>query len=295
MSEKPQRISDKELKAQLIEEAPVEQIKKVQVETNSFPTEIIELPSKGIPYPKENPLSTGKVEMKYMTAKEEDILTTQSYISQGVVLDKLFKSLIISNGEGKPVKYNDLLLGDKNAIMVAARVLGYGKEYPISIPDPWNNNEPQEDVIDLTKIEDKPIHDIIKKYPNDSTYDFELPVSRKKLVFKLMNHGMEKKVEYMLKDIKKKQKRTKEETDRTMSTRLKLMIQSVDGEESRKEIEKFVDENMLALDSRAFRNYVKDISPDIDLGYTFISKETGDEQEMEIPIEVSFFWPDAGL
>ena len=89
-----------------------------------FPTEIVELPSKGLLYPKDNPLSSGKIEMKYMTAKEEDILTNQNYIKQGVVLDKLMQSLIVS-----PCNYDDFVVGDKNAIMVASRILGYGKDY----------------------------------------------------------------------------------------------------------------------------------------------------------------------
>jgi hypothetical protein len=92
-----------------------------------FPTEMVELPSKGLPYPESNPLSAGKLEMKYMTAKEEDILTNQSYIQQGVVLDKLLQSLIVTK-----IDYNDLLVGDKNAILIAARILGYGKDYAIT-------------------------------------------------------------------------------------------------------------------------------------------------------------------
>ena len=74
--------------------------------------------------------------MKYMTAKEEDILTTQSYIKDGSVLDRLFQSLIIGNGNGDVIKYVDLTTGDKNAIMIAARVLGYGKDYEVEIDDP---------------------------------------------------------------------------------------------------------------------------------------------------------------
>ncbi len=89
-----------------------------------FPTEVVELPSKGLLYSKDNPLSSGKVEMKYMTAKEEDILTNQNYIKQGSVIDKLLQSLIVSK-----INYGDLLTGDKNAILVAARILGYGKDY----------------------------------------------------------------------------------------------------------------------------------------------------------------------
>ena len=292
MSEKPQRISDKQLKAQLQQEVKQAENQKIVIE-NNFPTEIIDLPSKGIPYPEEHPLSSGKIEMKYMTAKEEDILTTQSYITQGVVLDKLFQSLIVSNGEGEKVKYNDILVGDKNAIMVAARVLGYGKEYKVNIPDPYNNEKPQETLILLNEIQDKPLHEEITKYPNNSEFEFELPLSKKRITFKLMTHGTERRVEYALKDIKKKQKRIKDETDRNMSTRLKNIITAIDGEKDTKFISDFVDNHLMAYDAREFRNYVKEVTPDLDLGFTFISDETGDEVEMEIPIEVNFFWPDA--
>ena len=113
----------------------------------TLPTEVIELPSKGLIYPKDNPLSSGKVEMKYMTAKEEDILTNQSYIQKGIVIDKLLQSLIVSK-----INYSDLIVGDKNAIMVAARILGYGKEYEFTSGGEQYN-------IDLSTIENKPIND----------------------------------------------------------------------------------------------------------------------------------------
>ena len=89
-----------------------------------FPTEIVDLPSKGLIYPKDNPLSSGQIEMKYMTAREEDILTNQNYISKGIVLDKLIESLIVSK-----VNINDIIIGDKNALLIASRILGYGKDY----------------------------------------------------------------------------------------------------------------------------------------------------------------------
>jgi hypothetical protein len=91
----------------------------------SFPTETVDLPSKGLIYPETSPLSSGKIEMKYMTAKEEDILTNQAYIQKGTVLDKLLESLIVTKG----INVKDLIVGDKNALFVAARVLGYGKDY----------------------------------------------------------------------------------------------------------------------------------------------------------------------
>ena len=90
-----------------------------------FPTEMVELPSKGYFYADGHPLSSGKVEVKYMTAKEEDILTSQNLIQQGIVIDKLLESLVVD----KSIKIDDMLIGDKNAIMVASRVLAYGKDY----------------------------------------------------------------------------------------------------------------------------------------------------------------------
>jgi len=90
----------------------------------TIPTEFIELPSLGLIYPEDNPLSSGKVEMKYMTSREEDILTNQNYIRQGIVLDKLIESLIVSK-----INIDDIIVGDKNALLIASRILGYGKDY----------------------------------------------------------------------------------------------------------------------------------------------------------------------
>jgi len=89
-----------------------------------IPTETVSLPSKGLLYPESSPLSKGEIEMKYMTAKEEDILTNANYLRNGTVIDKLLKALIIT-----PINYDELVIGDKNAILIAARVLGYGKDY----------------------------------------------------------------------------------------------------------------------------------------------------------------------
>ena len=153
-----------------------------QVSDYKFPTEIVDLPSKGLVYSKENPLSSGKVEMKYMTAKEEDILTTQSYIKDGTVLDRLFQSLILGNGDGVPIKYIDLTTGDKNAIMIAARVLGYGKDYKVEIQDPFSDNK-QEEVIDLTQFEaaDYDGKNQIELHKNE--FEYELPKSKRKIIF----------------------------------------------------------------------------------------------------------------
>ncbi|SVD68714.1 uncharacterized protein METZ01_LOCUS421568, partial [marine metagenome] len=113
-------------------------------EKRQFPTEVIDLPSKGHFYPEDNPLSSGQVEIKYMTAREEDILTSVNLIQKGLAIDRLLEALIVNPDINK----KDILIGDKNAIMVAARVLGYGKEYVVDV-------EGEEVTIDLTTLKDK--------------------------------------------------------------------------------------------------------------------------------------------
>ena len=139
-----------------------------------FPTEIVDLPSKGYFYPETNPLSSGKVELKYMTAKEEDILTSQNLIKDGTVIDMLLQSLIVN----KDIKVEDLLIGDKNAIMLAARILGYGKDYEFTY-------DGKEQKIDLTILEPKEI-DFSKVKKGQNQFDYELPKSKRKLTFKLL-------------------------------------------------------------------------------------------------------------
>jgi len=140
-----------------------------------LPTEIVELPSKGLIYPEDNPLSSGKIEMKYMTAKEEDILSNQAYIEKGVVIDKLLQSLIVSD-----INYNDLIIGDKNAIMVAARILGYGKNYSFM----YSGEEVE---IDLSILENKKVNE--KDFPKGkNNFSFTLPTTNTDITFKLLTH-----------------------------------------------------------------------------------------------------------
>jgi hypothetical protein len=268
---------------------------KQQYETNQvrdykFPTEIIELPSKGLLYPKENPLSSGKVEMKYMTAKEEDILTTQSYIKDGSVLDRLFQSLIISNGEGHPIKYVDLVTGDKNAIMIAARVLGYGKDYEVEIEDPFSGKK-QKDVIDLTQFENKEYDGSSQVELHKNEFEFTLPRSGRKITFMAMTESKERKVKHQIEELARANRKLKDDTSRELTTRLKNMILSVDGETEQKVINHFVDNELFAVDSKAFRAYINEVVPDVDLMYEFVSEETGGRREMVLPMDVTFFWP----
>ena len=237
-----------------------------------IPTEIVELPSQGLIYPESSPLSSGKIEMKYMTAREEDILTNQNYISKGTVLDELVKSLIVSD-----IDYEDLIIGDKNAVLVAARVLGYGKDYKFT----WGGEEYN---IDLTAIEDKPLNtSLFKKGINE--FKFTIPSSGDNITFKLLTGKDEKKINAELEGLKKINKNSSAE----LSTRLKYIITSINGNQDQKDIREFVDNYFLARDSRALREYIKEVQPDVDL--TFFPD--GSNEKVSIPIGLNFFWPDA--
>jgi len=281
------QMSDAELAAKLRQQHEVKQVSDYK-----FPTEIIELPSKGLIYPKENPLSSGKIEMKYMTAKEEDILTTQSYIKDGSVLDRLFQSLIISNGEGVPIKYVDLVAGDKNAIMIAARILGYGKDYEVEIDDPYSGNK-QKETIDLTQFENKEYDGSYQVAPHTNEFEFTLPRSQRKITFMAMTESKERKVKHEAEAINKANRKMKDTTSRELTTRLKTMILSVDGDRELSTINNFVDNELFAVDSKALRAHINKVVPDIDLTWEFISEETGEGRVMQLPMDVSFFWPES--
>ena len=244
---------------------------------HQFPTEEVTLPSKGLLYPKESPLSKGVIEMKYMTAREEDILTNQNYIENGTVIDKLMQSLIVT-----PIDYNDLLVGDKNAILVAARILGYGKDYNFT----YNGEEIE---VDLTQIEDKPLDEsLLKEGKNE--FSFTLPTSKTEINFKFLTHKDEKAIDAELKGIKKLNKNASAE----MSTRLKHLITAVNGDYEKKTIRDFVDNQLLAIDSRALRNYITEIQPDTNLTFNYEARN-GDFVDIDIPININFFWPDAAI
>jgi hypothetical protein len=246
-----------------------------------FPTEFIELPSKGHFYAEENPLSTGKVEMKYMTAKEEDILTSVNLIQQGIVIDKVLDELIVD----KEIKQEELLLGDKNALLIGARVLAYGKNYEFSYTDVYD--ETINGKVDLTKLKEKKI-DFSKIEKGQSLFSFELPKTKRKLTFYLSTVKSEKDIQVEIDAINKVYKDSA--IDRAKSTRLKHIIKSVDGKVDRQYINNFVDNEFLSVDALALRGYMKEITPDIVMDTT-IKNSQGGEENVTVPITVEFFWP----
>ena len=236
-----------------------------------FPSEEVDLPSKGLIYPEGHPLSKGKIEIKYMTAKEEDILTNQSYIQKGTVLDKLIESLIID----KDINYKDLILGDKNAVLIAARILGYGKSYTFTLNG-------KSHTVDLSEVDNKKFDDsLISK--GENSFSFTLPHSGNKITYKILTGHDDTKIDQELRGLKKINK----EASHELTTRLKHMITSVNGDTERKTVREFVDNYLLAIDARSFREHIRNTQPDVDLDFDL----DGDE-EVTIPIGVSFFWPD---
>ena len=248
-----------------------------------FPSEMVTLPSKGLLYPEDSPLRKGEIEMKYMTAREEDILTNQNLIQNGTVIDKLLQALIIT-----PINYNDLLVGDKNAILIASRILGYGKDYKFNFLNPTTGKEDLAEV-DLTKIEDKEL-DPSKIINGKNEFEFTLPISKIKLTFKLLTHGDETTMEKELKGLEKLGQGNK-----FLTTRLKYTILSINGDYEQKTIREFVDNQLLARDSKPFRDYVKGLMPDVKLMFDYEGPDGNVVEEVPIPIGATFFWPDSGV
>ena len=252
-------------------------------EKRQFPTEVVDLPSKGLLYSKDSPLAGGTIELKYMTAKEEDILTSRNLIQKGIVLDKLLESVIVD----EKITLNDLLLGDKNAIMIATRILGYGKDYTVTLTDP-STGDKQEETFDLTSINDKEVDwDLFKSGKNE--FEFDLPSSKVKIMFRLLTHKEEKEIDAELKAYKKFSKDSGITSE--ITTRLKKAIISISGDTSQKRINEFVENELLSRDSFAFREYLIKITPDVDMSFTFTSEATGEDTTMDIPLDVEFFWP----
>ena len=243
---------------------------QVTQEKPKFPTEMVDLPSKGLLYPEDSPLRAGTIEMKYMTAREEDILTNSNYIQQGIVLDKLLESLIVTK-----INFKDLLVGDKNAILIASRILGYGQDYEFET----NGRTYQ---VDLTTLKDKELPEDVN-YTNGNDFNFTLPASKNEVTFKLLSHGDELAIEQELKGLKKINPNGSPE----LSTRLKYIITSVNNDREKKTIREFVENELLARDSRSLRQEVKRISPDINL-----TIQGDDGEDIAIPINLNFFWPD---
>jgi hypothetical protein len=252
-----------------------------QKQESSFPTEVINLPTKGWFYPEGSPLASGQLELKMMTAKEEDILTSKNLIQKGIVLDKLLQSLIVD----KSIKPDDMFNCDRNAAFVAIRRLAYGDNYRANVTCPKCGAD-NEVNIDLGKMDNKPFE--FDKYPKGKNeFEFQLPVSKKYITFRLLTKKDEENIDNELKALSKVNK----DVSREITTRLKAVIVSIEGSPDKALIRKFVDEEMISKDSLALRVYCRGMTPDIDMGFDFSCSSCGIERREDTPMGVSFFWP----
>lgn len=247
------------------------------------PTEFVSLPSKGKFYPPNHPLHGEEtLEIKFMTAKEEDILTSKSLIKKGVAIDRMLQSLIMD----KSVKVEDLLLGDKNALTIAARISGYGSDYEISVTCPSCEEKCSHsfDLAEIKEKEEKDISDLPITDNRDGTFTAKLFKTEAEVTFRLLTGKDELEIVKSLTD----KKIVREEKNST--SQLKRLIVAVNGETNRKYIEQFVDA-LPVIDAKLLRNLSSDVSPNVDMVQEFSCSNCGHEEEVEIPFTVEFFWP----
>jgi hypothetical protein len=250
------------------------------------PTSFVDLPSEGRFYAEGHPLhNESTIEIKQMTAKEEDILTSRSLLKKGIALDRVLRNVIID----KRIDVNSLLIGDKNAIVVATRVSGYGNEYITSVTCPACGVN-QEFMFDLNECEAKDTTDEAEDAGvianGDGTFNIALPRTEIDVTFSLMTGREEKRLLKLLESSKHKK-----DGEQNITQQLKTIIEQVNGDDDPKLIS-YVVENLPSLDSRYLRNAYKATNPDLDLTQEFTCSECDHEQDMEVPLTADFFWPD---
>jgi len=261
---------------------PVPPAQKVE---SRFPTEVINLPSQGWFYSEDNPLSSGQLELKMMTAKEEDILTSPNLIQKNIVLDKLLESVVIN----KAINLDEMLVCDRNAAFFAIRRLAYGDQYDATLTCPRCGKE-NSITIDLSKMDSRPFD--FEKYPKgQNAFLFKLPYIGKTVTFKLLNKKDENLIDAELKGMEKVSK----DLRREITTRLGHIITAIDGNTERAAIRRFVNEELVSKDSLAFRTHLREFMPDIDSTFLFTCNNCQLERKEETPMGVSFFWPNTGV
>lgn len=244
------------------------------------PTIHVLLPSKGKFYPDNHPLhGLETIEIKEMTTKEEEILMNESLIQQGLMVDRLIESVV----NNKQISADSLLVGDKNAIIIAMRIEGYGKEYEISVPCPscGNYNEKEVDLSAIKPVEPETEIEINEK----GTFTTTLPKTKAVVEIRLLT-GKDEKI------ISETNAKTKKYgLQRPIATQYSRMIVSVNNETDPGEISTFA-ANLPIRDSREIRKIYKKASPDLDMSFDFQCDNCGHAAVMEVPITAKFFWTD---
>jgi len=247
------------------------------------PTEFVDLPSQGRYYPEGHPLhNQDSIEIKQMTAKEEDMLTSRTLLKKGIALDRVVQSLIVD----KTINVDSLLIGDKNALIIATRVSGYGNEYKTKVTCPAcaTTDEYNFDLNDSVVYRGEDMHILSITDNQDGTFDVVLPKLKTNVTFRLLIGADEKNL------LTNKASRNVG-FEKLITTQLSKILLAINGDDSRDTIEYVVD-NMPSIDSRHLRACYRAAAPNIDLTQTFVCEECGHDEEMEVPLTADFFWPD---
>lgn len=267
-------------------EPPVSQIQGEKAfDPLSFvaPTEFVELPSKGLCYPEGHPLHGQEtIEIKFMTAKEEDILSSRALLKKGIAIERFLQSVIVNTR----IKSKDLIVGDRNAILIAARVSGYGNQYEtqINCPACSERNHLLFDLNEKNLKETKTSDEVTVQ--GDGTFLITMPFSKFRITFRLLTGEDEN---HLAAAAVTKKKTTK--VDSVLAEQYKRMIVSIEGHTDISIISKYAD-NMPTQDSRHLRKCYKQVTPDVDVKKQFECHSCGHQQEVEVPFGADFFWPD---
>ena len=275
-------MRDNSSRFEVPQEEPQE-AKAVDLMSFAAPTQFVTLPSKGKYYPEGHPLKDQEsIEVKFMTAKEEDILASQELIKKGVVLDRLIDSLIID----KRLRATDLLVGDRAAIMYAARISAYGPEYQTKFfcRSCSNAVEHEFDLEEIREKEEADFEDLGAEWV-DGHWTCVLPSTGVTVAMRLLDGKDEQEIA----------KFTKKNANRpqglgALATQLLFIIHSINGETGKAAIMNFV-QNMPMRDSKYLRKVHAEVSPSLNTEMEIVCDSCGADQEVELPLSVEFFWP----
>ena len=245
------------------------------------PTEFVELPSKGIGYPTGHPLKDQEtIEIRFMTAKDEDILTSRSLLKKGVALERLIDNLLVN----KSLSSKEILIGDRNAIIIAARSSAYGHLYETKVQCPACQTTSKL-TFDLSQpeVKDLDFEEFDYQETNFGTYVVETPNSGIKVELRLLNGQDEGK-------LVKAMSKSKDSED-IVTTQMRLYIVSVNGHKGKDFVEYFIN-NAPAFEARWLRKCYESLAPNVKVSEHFECDSCGFEQEMEVPFNTDFFWPD---
>ena len=251
-------------------------------EVPKYPSEIITLPSTGYFYADGNPLASGQVELKQISSREEDILSSPNLIKKGIVLDKLLESVVLD----KKIDLNSMLIVDRDSILYSIRRLAYGEKYIVSMNCPSCGKDNSEVNIDLSTMEYKEI-DFNKYTKGENSFPFDLPYSKANITYKLLTRGDELLIDKEIEAFKKINKDVSTE----ISTRLNYIITSVNGESDKATIRKFVANQLTTRDSLVLRMHIKNMTPRLDTTFEFTCEHCQYQKNQEVPMGLSFFWP----